>query len=88
LLAMLGLRTVDVHRLVVGDGNHEHGGVSSLAVVVAVATVASVATTVTVWRTVGVTRDGLEVGEDCVLLRLARGVCVRGSYTVVLRGLC
>lgn len=37
---MLGLRAVDVHGLVVDDGDHEHGCVSSLAVVVAVATVA------------------------------------------------
>lgn len=31
---MLGLGAVDVHRLVVGDGNHEHGRVAGLSVVV------------------------------------------------------
>jgi hypothetical protein len=84
LLAMLGLGAVNVHGLVVGDRNHEHGGVSGLAIVVAVATIASVAASA-VGRTVGITRDGLEVGEDGVLLGLARAVCVGRGNTVVLR---
>jgi len=100
LLAMLGLRTVDVHGLVVDDGDHEHGCVSSLAVVVAVAAVAftvsgsgsssgiasttSAASATCTWGAVGVAGDGLEVGEDGVRLGLAGAVCVGGGDTVVL----
>lgn len=96
---MLGLRAVDVHGLVVDDGDHEHGCVSSLAVVVAVATVAftvtvsgsssssgiaSTTSATCTWGAVGVAGDGLEVGEDGVRLGLAGAVCVGGGDTVVL----
>jgi len=72
---MLGLGAVDVHGLVVGDGNHEGGRVCSLA-----ATVGGVG------GTLGVTGNGLEVGEEGVCLGLAGRVCVGGSHTVVLGG--
>lgn len=94
---MLGLRAVDVHGLVVDDGDHEHGCVSSLAVVVAVAAVAftvsgsgsssgiaSTTSATCTWGAVGVAGDGLEVGEDGVRLGLAGAVCVGGGDTVVL----
>lgn len=71
LLAVLGLRAVDVHGLIVGDGHHEHGGVARLAVVVAVAAVASVSATVAVGVSVGVSGNWLEVGEDGIPLGLA-----------------
>ena len=76
LLAVLGLRAVDVHGLVVGDGDHEHGRAASLAVVVAVATIASVSATIAIGVSVGVTRNWLEVGEDGVLLGLTGRVRV------------
>ena len=99
LLAMLGLRAVDVHGLVVDNGDHEHGRISSLAVVVAVTAVsftvavsgsgsssgiASTTCTTCTGGAVGVTGNGLKVGEDGVRLRLAGAVCVGGSDTVVL----
>jgi hypothetical protein len=79
LLAVLRLRAVDVHGVGVCDGHHEHGGVAGLAVVVAAVSAAVTR------RAVGVAGDGLEVGEDCVALGLAGGVCVGGGYAVVLR---
>lgn len=69
-LAMLGLRAVDVHGLSVGDGDHEHGRVAGLAVVVLVLSACGGG----VGAAVGVAGDGLEVGEDGVLLGLARVV--------------
>lgn len=77
---MLGLGAVDVHRLVVGDGNHEHGRVAGLSVVVPplAARVGSVG------AGVGVSWDGLEVGENGILLRLARVVGSRRGDRVVL----
>ena len=77
---MLGLRAVDVDRVGVGDRDHEHGSVAGLTVVVLVLA-ASVAT---IGATVGVSGDGLEVGEDSVLLRLARVVGSRRGNRVVL----
>ena len=73
LLAVLGLGAVDVDGLVVGNGDHEHGVVASLA-----ATVGGVG------ATLGVTWDGLEVGEEGVGSGLAGLVCCRGGHTVVL----
>jgi len=80
LLAMLGLRAVDVDGLIIRDGDHEHGSVAGLAVVVPVAastiasTIASGSGGVAVGASIGVSGDGLEVGEDGVPLRLARVV--------------
>ena len=70
LLAMLSLGAVNVDRVGVGDGDHKHGGVAGLAVVVLVLA----ATVATVGAAVGVSGNRLEVREDGVLLRLARVV--------------
>lgn len=84
---MLGLRAVDVDGLVVGDGNHEHWGVTGLAVVVPV-TATTVTATITrgsgVGASVGVAGNGLEVGEDGIPLRLARVVGGRRGNRVIL----
>jgi hypothetical protein len=81
LLAMLGLRAVDVDGLVVGDRDHERGSVAGLAVLVPVLAVTSLTA---IGRAVGVSGNGLEVGEDGVPCRLTRGVGVRLSDRVVL----
>lgn len=81
LLAMLGLRAVDVDGLAVGDRDHERGSVAGLAVLVPVLAVTSLTA---IGRAVGVSGNGLEVGEDGVPCRLTRGVGVRLSDRVVL----
>lgn len=70
---MLGLGAVDVDGLVVGNGDHEHRGVASLATAVG-----------WVGAALGVTGDGLEVGEEGVGSGLAGLVCCRGGHAVVL----
>ena len=80
LLAMLGLRAVDVDGIGVGNGYHEHGSVASLTVVIPVLS----ATVATIGATVGVPGNGLEVREDSVPLRLARVVGSRRGDGVVL----
>ena len=76
---MLSLRAVDVHRVGGGDGDHEHRSIAGLAVLVpAVAGIG---------RAVGVSGDGLEVGEDRILRGLARAVGVGLSNRVVLQGI-
>lgn len=79
---MLGLRAVDVDGVCVGDGDHEHGCVGGLAVVVFGVAAVGIA----VGAAVGVTRNGLEVGEDGVVLGLAGVVGGGGGDGVVLNG--
>lgn len=85
---MLSLGAVDVDGVVVRDGDHEHGVVAGLTLVVLLALLA-----VSSGRSSGVVvragrrSDGLEVAEDCILLGRARAVGVRRSNRVVLRKL-
>ena len=73
LLAVLGLRAVDIHWLGIGDRDHEHRRVAGLAIVVPIAfPVLSVS--VPLW---GWSGNWLEVREDGVSLRLAGTVGVR-----------
>ena len=76
LLAMLRLGAVDVHRLVVGDRDHEHGVVAGLTV--------RVPARGAVGAALRVARNRLEVREDGVLLGLARLVGSRRGNRVVL----
>lgn len=79
-LAMLSLRAVDVHWLVVCDGDHERRRVGLAAVVLA--TLASVSACACA---ASGARDGLEIAEYGVALGLAGGVCVGRRDAVVLR---
>lgn len=78
LLAVLGLRTVDVDGLVVGNRNHEHGSVACLAVLIPVLALASSPVgsrcSTAIRASIRVSRDRLEIGEDSIPLRLARVV--------------
>ena len=89
---MLGLGAVDIHRVGVSDGDHEHGCVGSglLTLVVVLAPAATSISAVAVGiiggsRGGGNGGDGLEVGEDGVVFRLAWSVGGGGCHTVVLR---
>jgi hypothetical protein len=77
---MLCLRAVDVHGVRVCDRDHEHGCIARLAVVVLVLIAVAGG-----GFAAGGTGDGLEVGEDCILLGLAGRVGVGGYNAVVLR---
>lgn len=76
---MLCLRAVHVHGIRIGDRDHEHGCIARLAVVVLVLFAVAAG-----GFAVGGTGDGLEVGEDCILLGLAGRVGVGGYNAVVL----
>lgn len=90
LLAVLRLGAVDVHRLVVHDRDHEHGRVTRLALVVLVLLSAFLAIGSGSGVVVGASGcgDGLEVAEDGIPLRCARGVGIgRGNRVILKLGL-
>jgi hypothetical protein len=76
LLTMLSLRAVDVHRLVIDNGDHERRRIGSRLTPIVLSAIAPIRS----WSS-----DRLEVGENGVGLWLARRIGIRRSDAVVLR---